>query len=103
MLRPVIPTCRARSVTPGSASFRAVDLNGKGQGVATVGSTGGSAAGTISLTGVGVTAGASAPPHLVSALVDALAGLGPTTVTESRVAEEDVVFTRPKHSPEEVS
>jgi 4-hydroxy-3-methylbut-2-enyl diphosphate reductase len=45
---------------------------------------------------VGVTAGASAPPYLVDALVDALAGLGPVAVREERVADEDIRFTLPK-------
>jgi 4-hydroxy-3-methylbut-2-enyl diphosphate reductase len=45
---------------------------------------------------VGVTAGASAPPRLVDDLVDALAGLGPTTVTEHRTVTENVTFTLPR-------
>jgi 4-hydroxy-3-methylbut-2-enyl diphosphate reductase len=45
---------------------------------------------------VGLTAGASAPLHLVSELLRCLAGLGPLTVRETRVADEDVVFARPK-------
>ena len=45
---------------------------------------------------IGVTAGASAPPQLVGALVDALAGLGPVRVTERLVATEDVRFGLPR-------
>jgi 4-hydroxy-3-methylbut-2-enyl diphosphate reductase len=45
---------------------------------------------------VGVTAGASAPPSLVDDLIHALSGLGPVTVRETQVVEEDVHFTLPK-------
>ncbi|MFF3671152.1 4-hydroxy-3-methylbut-2-enyl diphosphate reductase [Microtetraspora malaysiensis] len=45
---------------------------------------------------VGLTAGASAPPALVDAVVAALGGLGPVTVEERRVAEETIRFTLPK-------
>ncbi len=45
---------------------------------------------------VGLTAGASAPPALVDAVVAALGGLGPVTVEERRVAEETIQFTLPK-------
>jgi 4-hydroxy-3-methylbut-2-enyl diphosphate reductase len=45
---------------------------------------------------IGITAGASAPPHLVDELVGCLAGLGTVTVRTVQVAEEDVVFTLPK-------
>jgi 4-hydroxy-3-methylbut-2-en-1-yl diphosphate reductase len=45
---------------------------------------------------VGVTAGASAPPSLVDGLIHALSGLGPVTVRETQVVEEDVHFTLPK-------
>jgi 4-hydroxy-3-methylbut-2-enyl diphosphate reductase len=45
---------------------------------------------------IGVTAGASAPPHLVDELVDALSALGPTDVRESRSIEENVTFTLPR-------
>lgn len=45
---------------------------------------------------IGITAGASAPPHLVDELVGCLAGLGTVTVHTVQVAEEDVVFTLPK-------
>lgn len=47
-------------------------------------------------TRVGVTAGASAPPHLVDELVAALAGLGPLTVRESDGSAESPQFTLPK-------
>jgi 4-hydroxy-3-methylbut-2-enyl diphosphate reductase len=47
---------------------------------------------------IGVTAGASAPPHLVGALVDALAGLGPVRVSERVVATEDVRFGLPREA-----
>lgn len=45
---------------------------------------------------VGVTAGASAPPHLVADVVAALSGLGPVSVTERSVAVETVRFQLPK-------
>ncbi|WP_285708202.1 4-hydroxy-3-methylbut-2-enyl diphosphate reductase [Microtetraspora sp. NBRC 16547] len=45
---------------------------------------------------VGLTAGASAPPALVDAVVAALRGLGRVSVEERRVAEETVQFTLPK-------
>jgi 4-hydroxy-3-methylbut-2-en-1-yl diphosphate reductase len=45
---------------------------------------------------VGLTAGASAPPPLVTAVVDALRGLGPVEVLERQVATESVRFTLPK-------
>jgi 4-hydroxy-3-methylbut-2-enyl diphosphate reductase len=45
---------------------------------------------------VGVTAGASAPPHLVDELVHSLSGLGPVTVRESEAAPEDIQFTLPR-------
>ena len=45
---------------------------------------------------VGLTAGASAPPPLVNAVVDALRGLGPVEVLERQVATESVRFTLPK-------
>jgi 4-hydroxy-3-methylbut-2-en-1-yl diphosphate reductase len=51
------------------------------------------------LTGVrrlGITAGASAPPHLVDQLVGCLAGLGPITVSEIDVTNEDTHFALPK-------
>jgi 4-hydroxy-3-methylbut-2-enyl diphosphate reductase len=45
---------------------------------------------------IGVTAGASAPPHLVDALVDALSGLGPVSSTTRGIGKEFVVFDLPK-------
>jgi 4-hydroxy-3-methylbut-2-enyl diphosphate reductase len=45
---------------------------------------------------IGITAGASAPPRLVDDLIYALSGLGPVSVHESQVVEEDVHFTLPK-------
>ncbi|MGH8792400.1 MAG: hypothetical protein ACRDXX_07125, partial [Stackebrandtia sp.] len=44
---------------------------------------------------VGLTAGASAPPHLVDTVVEHLAALGPVTVEERQVVEENVQFTLP--------
>ncbi|MDA2806960.1 4-hydroxy-3-methylbut-2-enyl diphosphate reductase [Nocardiopsis suaedae] len=44
---------------------------------------------------VGLTAGASAPPALVDAVVAALRGLGPLSVTEYETARETVHFTLP--------
>ena len=43
-----------------------------------------------------MTAGASAPPHLVDEVVALLAGLGPVTVRESSVVDEDVRFSLPR-------
>jgi 4-hydroxy-3-methylbut-2-enyl diphosphate reductase len=45
---------------------------------------------------LGITAGASAPPHLVDQLVDCLAGLGPITVNEIDVTNENTHFALPK-------
>jgi 4-hydroxy-3-methylbut-2-en-1-yl diphosphate reductase len=45
---------------------------------------------------IGITAGASAPPHLVEQLVHCLGGLGPVQTTETRLADEDVHFTLPR-------
>ncbi|TNC23018.1 4-hydroxy-3-methylbut-2-enyl diphosphate reductase [Amycolatopsis alkalitolerans] len=45
---------------------------------------------------IGITAGASAPPHLVEELTQCLAGLGRTSVRDSQVADEDVRFTLPR-------
>ncbi|WP_344855747.1 4-hydroxy-3-methylbut-2-enyl diphosphate reductase [Amycolatopsis ultiminotia] len=45
---------------------------------------------------IGLTAGASAPPHLVREVVAGLAGLGPVTVAESRLTEEEITFTLPR-------
>jgi len=54
---------------------------------------------------VGITAGASAPPHLVDELVYCLSGLGPLTVREAAVVHEDIRFTLPRDStqPREVT
>ncbi|MGH3620390.1 MAG: hypothetical protein ACRDQ5_01185 [Sciscionella sp.] len=45
---------------------------------------------------IGITAGASAPQHLVHELVHCLAGLGPTIVLENKVTDEEMRFTFPK-------
>jgi 4-hydroxy-3-methylbut-2-enyl diphosphate reductase len=45
---------------------------------------------------IGVTAGASAPPHLVDEVVGMLSALGPVEVDERVVVEEDLKFTLPK-------
>jgi len=45
---------------------------------------------------VGVTAGASAPEHLVDEVVAALAGFGPVTTTATTTVAEDVRFALPK-------
>jgi 4-hydroxy-3-methylbut-2-enyl diphosphate reductase len=45
---------------------------------------------------LGITAGASAPPHLVDDVVAGLAGLGPVTAREISVGAEDIQFTLPK-------
>ncbi|WP_345604013.1 4-hydroxy-3-methylbut-2-enyl diphosphate reductase [Pseudonocardia adelaidensis] len=45
---------------------------------------------------VGVTAGASAPPHLVGRVVTALSGLGPVTARESEAVAEDISFALPR-------
>ncbi len=45
---------------------------------------------------VGLTAGASAPPHLVDEVIGTLRALGPVDVTNVTVAREDVTFTLPK-------
>ena len=44
---------------------------------------------------IGLTAGASAPPSLITAIVDALAGLGPVRVEERQAAQESVHFALP--------
>ncbi|MGQ0838212.1 4-hydroxy-3-methylbut-2-enyl diphosphate reductase [Actinokineospora sp.] len=44
---------------------------------------------------IGLTAGASAPPHLVDEAIAALAGLGPLTVTEIETAQENIQFMLP--------
>jgi 4-hydroxy-3-methylbut-2-enyl diphosphate reductase len=45
---------------------------------------------------VGLTAGASAPPHLVDDIVGVISGLGTVTVREHHSVDEDVRFTLPK-------
>jgi 4-hydroxy-3-methylbut-2-en-1-yl diphosphate reductase len=45
---------------------------------------------------VGLTAGASAPESLVTGVLEALATLGPTTVTEHRTTEETIQFSLPR-------
>jgi 4-hydroxy-3-methylbut-2-enyl diphosphate reductase len=45
---------------------------------------------------VGLSAGASAPDHLVDEVVAFLSALGPVTTSTVRTGREDVVFTRPK-------
>ncbi|MEV0072692.1 4-hydroxy-3-methylbut-2-enyl diphosphate reductase [Amycolatopsis sp. NPDC050768] len=45
---------------------------------------------------IGLTAGASAPPHLVDEVVAGLRGLGPVTVAENRLTEEEITFTLPR-------
>ena len=45
---------------------------------------------------IGVSAGASAPDHLVDELVTCLSGFGPATVTTTTTGTEDVRFTLPK-------
>jgi 4-hydroxy-3-methylbut-2-en-1-yl diphosphate reductase len=44
---------------------------------------------------VGVTAGASAPPTLVDAVITALTELGPVTVVEREITRENIRFTLP--------
>ncbi len=44
---------------------------------------------------VGLTAGASAPPRLVEAVIAALAELGPVTVVERETTRENIHFTLP--------
>jgi 4-hydroxy-3-methylbut-2-en-1-yl diphosphate reductase len=44
---------------------------------------------------VGVTAGASAPPRLVDAVIAALTPLGPVTVVEREITRENIRFTLP--------
>jgi 4-hydroxy-3-methylbut-2-enyl diphosphate reductase len=50
----------------------------------------------VGATRVGITAGASAPPHLVDQIVHCLGGLGPISATESRLIDEDVTFALPR-------
>jgi 4-hydroxy-3-methylbut-2-enyl diphosphate reductase len=45
---------------------------------------------------VGITAGASAPPHLVDEVIGTLRALGPVEVDERVVTHEDIKFTLPK-------
>jgi 4-hydroxy-3-methylbut-2-enyl diphosphate reductase len=45
---------------------------------------------------VGLTAGASAPPAVVSEIIDALSGLGAVTVTERVTTTESVQFGLPR-------
>ena len=45
---------------------------------------------------IGITAGASAPPHLADELVHCLSGLGPLSVHEAKAVDEDVRFTLPR-------
>jgi 4-hydroxy-3-methylbut-2-en-1-yl diphosphate reductase len=45
---------------------------------------------------IGITAGASTPPHLVDELVGVLRALGPVDVDERAVAREDQKFSLPK-------
>jgi 4-hydroxy-3-methylbut-2-en-1-yl diphosphate reductase len=45
---------------------------------------------------IGLTAGASAPPSVLDAVVDALSGLGPVDIKEHTVAVETTEFTLPK-------
>ena len=45
---------------------------------------------------IGITAGASAPPHLVDELTRCLGGIGRKTVRDTQVADEDVRFTLPR-------
>jgi 4-hydroxy-3-methylbut-2-en-1-yl diphosphate reductase len=45
---------------------------------------------------IGITAGASAPPHLVDEVIGMLRALGPVEVDERVVTYEDIKFTLPK-------
>ncbi|HEY5050117.1 MAG TPA: 4-hydroxy-3-methylbut-2-enyl diphosphate reductase, partial [Acidothermaceae bacterium] len=45
---------------------------------------------------IGITAGASAPPHLVDEVIETLRALGPVDVIQRAVADEDVTFSLPK-------
>jgi 4-hydroxy-3-methylbut-2-enyl diphosphate reductase len=45
---------------------------------------------------IGISAGASAPPHLVEHLTQALAGMGPSTVSVRSVGTEQISFHLPK-------
>jgi 4-hydroxy-3-methylbut-2-en-1-yl diphosphate reductase len=50
----------------------------------------------VGTTRVGITAGASAPAHLVDQIVHCLGGLGPIRVRESGLIDEDVTFALPR-------
>jgi 4-hydroxy-3-methylbut-2-en-1-yl diphosphate reductase len=45
---------------------------------------------------IGITAGASAPPHLVDEVIGMLRALGPVEVDDRAVAHEDITFTLPR-------
>jgi 4-hydroxy-3-methylbut-2-enyl diphosphate reductase len=45
---------------------------------------------------IGITAGASAPPHLVDEVIAMLRTFGPTDVVERVHTTEDITFTLPK-------
>jgi hypothetical protein len=45
---------------------------------------------------IGITAGASAHPHLIEEVVRCLSGLGPLTISESRLMDGNVTFTLPR-------
>jgi 4-hydroxy-3-methylbut-2-en-1-yl diphosphate reductase len=45
---------------------------------------------------IGITAGASAPPHLVDEVIGTLRALGPVELVERVVTKEDITFTLPK-------
>jgi 4-hydroxy-3-methylbut-2-enyl diphosphate reductase len=45
---------------------------------------------------IGLTAGASAPPAVVSEIIDALSGLGPVDVGERVTTTESIRFSLPK-------
>jgi 4-hydroxy-3-methylbut-2-en-1-yl diphosphate reductase len=47
-------------------------------------------------TSIGITAGASAPPHLVDEVIGTLRALGDIDVLERSVTDEDITFTLPK-------
>jgi 4-hydroxy-3-methylbut-2-enyl diphosphate reductase len=48
------------------------------------------------VTTIGITAGASAPPHLVDEVIGTLRALGPVDLVERVVTTEDIKFTLPK-------
>jgi len=45
---------------------------------------------------VGITTGASAPQYLIDELISCLSGLGPLTVDEVSVVDEDIEFALPR-------